>query len=66
MKSKCMALVVFMLMCCVAYSSGAPWYRWQNRVDKTILCSQISPGDVWVQIQGPYMDSRCRKPGNPQ
>ena len=50
----------------VVHASAAPWYRWKNRVNHTILCSQNSPGDVWDKFQGPYSDSRCRKEGVPQ
>ena len=55
-----------MLACGSAFSSGAPWYRWINTVDRTILCAQVSPGNVWEIYQGPYRDSQCKKPGNPQ
>jgi hypothetical protein len=64
--SRLTAFIVLMLFCGSAFSSGAPWYRWINRVDKTIICAQISPGDFWDKYQGPYMESRCKKPGNPQ
>lgn len=49
-----------------AFASGAPWYKWMNRADRSIQCAQVSPGDNWVIYQGPYMESKCRKPGNPQ
>jgi uncharacterized protein involved in tolerance to divalent cations len=52
--------------CAAAWASGAPWYKWQNTVDKTTLCAKTSPGDYWVVVKGPYMESTCRKPGNPQ
>ena len=55
-----------MLMCGAALASGAPWYRWKNAVNKTVMCAQVSPGNVWEIIEGPFMDSRCKKPGNPQ
>lgn len=49
-----------------AHASGAPWYRWKNRLNHTILCSKIAPGDVWDKFEGPYADSRCKKEGMPQ
>jgi hypothetical protein len=55
-----------MLMCGAALASGAPWYRWKNAVNKTVMCAQVSPGNVWEIIEGPFMDSRCKKPGNPE
>jgi len=68
-KSRLTALVapmVLMLVCGTAFSSGAPWFRWKNKVNKTIMCAKTTPGDVWVVMDGPYMESRCKKPGNPQ
>jgi hypothetical protein len=66
MKSGFAALVVLALFCIAAYASGAPWYKWKNRVDGTIICAQTTPGEAWFKYQGPFMESRCRKPGNPQ
>lgn len=66
MKSKIVVLIILALACVEACASGAPWYKWMNTVDRTILCEQTSPGEFWVQYQGPYMESQCRKPGNPQ
>jgi hypothetical protein len=65
-KSRLAALIVLALICAGAFASGAPWYKWKNKVDKTILCAKTTPGTVWDKYQGPYMDSRCKKPGNPQ
>lgn len=66
MKSRFAALVILALICAAALASGAPWYKWISKMDRTILCAQTSPGDFWVMYQGPYMESQCRKPGNPQ
>jgi hypothetical protein len=66
MKSKFAALLILTLACGVASASGAPWYKWINRFDRTILCAQLSPGETWVQYQGPFIESQCRKPGMPQ
>jgi hypothetical protein len=65
-KSRLAALVLLALICVAAFASGAPWYKWQNRIDRTILCAQTSPGDIWDKYDGPYMESRCKKQGNPQ
>lgn len=64
--ARILLLSAALLTCVAAYSAAAPWYRWRNRVDRTILCAQNSPGDVWEKFQGPYQDSRCRKEGSPQ
>jgi hypothetical protein len=66
MKSKIALLVILALGCSTAFASGAPWYKWKNNYDGTILCAQFSPGDTWFKFQGPFMESQCRKPGNPQ
>lgn len=66
MKSKIAALALLALAWSTAIASGAPWYKWQNRFDGSILCAQVSPGETWFAIQGPYMESQCRKPGTPQ
>ena len=63
---KLAALVAALAAAWVAQASAAPWYRWKNRANHTILCSQNSPGDIWDKFQGPYSDSRCRKEGVPQ
>jgi hypothetical protein len=66
MKFKTALLVALGLTCTVAFASGAPWYKWQNSYDNTMLCSQNAPGETWHIVQGPFMESQCRKPGNPQ
>ena len=48
-----------MMLCGAAFASGAPWYRWKNAVNKTVMCAQkSSPGNVWEIIEGPFMDLR--------
>ncbi|OIQ88490.1 hypothetical protein GALL_296240 [mine drainage metagenome] len=66
MKSRVAALLVLLLVGSAAFASGAPWYRWINTTDRTILCSQIPPGVGWILYQGPYQESRCKKQGNPE
>jgi hypothetical protein len=66
MKSRIAVLVALVLVCAAAFASGAPWFKWKNKFDGTILCAQISPGETWFVFQGPFMESQCRKPGNPQ
>ena len=65
MKSKFATLVILVLICGAAFASGAPWYRWMNKIDRTTLCLQTSPGNAWFIYKGPYMESQCRKPGSP-
>lgn len=66
MKSKIAVMLLLTLASAAALASGAPWFKWMNRYDRTIICAQVSPGEAWVQYQGPFMDLRCSKPGNPQ
>jgi hypothetical protein len=66
MKSKIASFVVLALISVAAFAAGAPWYKWQNSFDGTILCAQTSPGETWHIVQGPFMESQCRKPGSPQ
>jgi len=66
MKSKIAGMSLLVFFCAAAWAGAAPWFRWQNKYDNTILCAQISPGETWVIVQGPFMDSQCRKKGNPQ
>ena len=44
---KLAALAVALATAWTAHASGAPWFRWKNRLNHTILCSKISPGDAW-------------------
>lgn len=66
MKTKLAALALLALATAAVFASGMPWYKWMNTMDRTLLCSQTSPGKTWIQYQGPFMESKCRKPGNPQ
>lgn len=60
------AVLLLALFSLDAFAAGAPWFKWMNRSDRTIICAQISPGDNWVKYQGPFMESQCKKAGNPQ
>ena len=66
MKSRFAALFMLALFCSAVLASDAPWYTWVNTTDRTTLCAQVSPGDTWVIYKGPFSESHCRKPGNPQ
>jgi hypothetical protein len=65
-KSRFVLLLMLVLACVAAFASTAPWYKWINTKDRTILCLQTPPDDDWVQYQGPYKDMQCRKPGAPE
>jgi len=61
--------VIFVLLLAavavVADAAPAPWYRWRSLVENMEVCAQVSPGDGWVMIKGPYQDAHCRTPGKP-
>jgi hypothetical protein len=65
-KSKIAITLALSLTATAAFAGGAPWFKWMNRYDRTIICAQLSPGEAWVKYQGPFSESRCSKPGNPQ
>jgi hypothetical protein len=65
-KSSLIVLALLAAMAAGALASGAPWYKWRNKFDLTTLCAKTSPGDAWEIVDGPFSESRCRKPGNPQ
>lgn len=66
MKLKLLALLIMILACVTVIASEAPWYKWKNKSDRTILCAQNTPGESWDLYQGPFMESHCKKSGNPQ
>jgi len=66
MNPRIAALLILSLLSGAACAAGAPWYKWMNTIDRTILCSQLSPGETWVKYKGPFMESQCKKSGNPQ
>jgi hypothetical protein len=43
----------------------APWYEWRSKVDGRQTCRQVSPGEGWEKVSGPYRDARCLHPGTP-
>lgn len=53
------------LYCTALFADPAAWYRWQSPEGGVALCSQISPGDGWVKVKGPYQDALCKKLGMP-
>lgn len=46
-------------------AAPAPWYLWASRQGEGFICAQVSPGDGWERIRGPFADAVCRKPGTP-
>lgn len=45
-----------------AWAGPAPWYQWRSDLQGQTLCAQVSPGAAWVRVDGPYLDSDCRRP----
>ena len=52
--------------CSLVWADPAAWYLWRSPENPSAICSQISPGDGWVVIKGPFQDGVCKKPGVPQ
>ncbi len=60
-----------LFVCTVCYGAlvwadPAAWYLWRSPENPSAICSQLSPGDGWVVIKGPFQDGVCKKPGVPQ
>jgi hypothetical protein len=59
---KALALITAATVLCVAAWAGpAPWYKWHSQEADYEVCAQVSPGDGWVKVKGPFEDSKCRK-----
>lgn len=39
----------------------APWYLWRGLAGSAEACAQVSPGEGWHQVGGPFVDAACRK-----
>lgn len=45
-----------------AVAAPAHWYLWRSKLDGKTFCHQISPGEGWERVDGPFRDLRCEKP----
>jgi hypothetical protein len=54
-------------LCMINAASAAPaaWYLWRSKANAQQFCSQVPPGEGWLQIGGPYKDPQCKKQGKP-
>ena len=59
------ALICSALCCSFVWAEPAAWYLWRSPYADGSICSQISPGDGWVAVKGPYQDAGCKKTGVP-
>jgi hypothetical protein len=52
----------------LALAQPAPYYLWdylwESKANQKVFCAQISPGEGWEQVGGPFRDSHCKKPLN--
>lgn len=56
-------LSALLLLFSVHVAAGtAAWYRWESRVDGSLVCAQTSPGQNWKKFAGPFLDANCSKP----
>ena len=52
------ALFVGIALFCTGLEAGpAAWYKWRSVESDIDICSQISPGDGWVAVKGPFQDA---------
>lgn len=60
-------VLIFVALCSpfALWAGPAPWYKWHSNSADYDVCSQISPGDGWEIVKGPFQDSHCQKPGMP-
>jgi len=65
MGQKSAIAITLALLCSAASAGGAPWYKWKNRADGSIVCTQIAPGEGWFIFRGPFQESQCQ-PATPQ
>ncbi|MQY51328.1 hypothetical protein [Rhodocyclus gracilis] len=49
----------------LARAEPAPWYLWVSNTADGLICAQISPGEDWRILRGPFRDGLCRKQGVP-
>ncbi|WP_235548472.1 hypothetical protein [Noviherbaspirillum sp. Root189] len=61
------AALLLVLGCAAVITHGAPaaWHKWRSKVTRTDTCAQVSPGEGWEQVAGPFRDAQCTLPGKP-
>lgn len=63
---KTFASAVLLSICVGAWAAPAAWYIWRSPVNDYNICAQISPGDGWRKVKGPFQDAHCKKQGVPK
>ena len=62
-----LALVLSAALICTSLWAGpAAWYKWHSPESDVEICSQISPGEGWFAVKGPFEDAVCKKQGVPR
>ncbi len=51
--------------CTALLAAPAAWYTWASKLDGTHVCAQVSPGEGWTKLKGPYKDAQCTIEGRP-
>ncbi len=62
---KLIILIAVTLFCSALLAGPAAWYRWHSGESDFEICSQVSPGDGWYVVKGPFQDAVCKKLGVP-
>ena len=53
------------LICASSWAGPAAWYKWHSSESDIEICLQISPGEGWFVVKGPFEDAVCKKLGMP-
>lgn len=57
--------LVALLLCTSTLAAPAAWQLWRSKTNGTTVCAQVSPGEAWEWVDGPYRDPRCTMRGKP-
>lgn len=49
----------------MSFSAPAAWQKWRSKTNSVTVCAQVSPGDAWERVDGPFRDARCQRRGRP-
>ena len=59
------ACLAVMLLFSDAFAAPAAWQVWRSKSTGMTVCAQVSPGEGWERIGGPFRDAHCTQAGRP-